>query len=286
MQIAVLSGKGGTGKTFVSVNLAFAAQNATYIDCDVEEPNGRLFLKPEITAEENVEVMIPKADFEKCNACRICVDFCQYNALALANNRLLVFKELCHDCGGCILLCPGKALTEQGRVIGKVEYGISGRVKTRTGILNTGEAVGIPIIKKLSENISKDDTYIIDSPPGSSCAVMESIKDCGYCILVTEPTLFGVHNLAMVYELVKLFDKPHGVIINKYIEEETVADDYCSQNNIPVISRVPYDARIGSMNSQGRIAAAEDDKYLAVFEKILQRVQEEVQHEAVAHIER
>ena len=286
MRIAVLSGKGGTGKTLVSVNLAAVFKESTYIDCDVEEPNGRLFLKPEITAEENVEVMIPKADFEKCNACRICVDFCQYNALALANNRLLVFKELCHDCGGCILLCPGKALTEQGRVIGKVEYGISGRVKTRTGILNTGEAVGIPIIKKLSENISKDDTYIIDSPPGSSCAVMESIKDCGYCILVTEPTLFGVHNLAMVYELVKLFDKPHGVIINKYIEEETVADDYCSQNNIPVISRVPYDARIGSMNSQGRIAAAEDDKYLAVFEEILQRVQEEVQHEAVAHIER
>ena len=286
MQIAVLSGKGGTGKTFVSVNLAFAAQNTTYIDCDVEEPNGGLFLKPDITAEENIEVMIPKVNLEKCTACRKCVDFCKYNALALVNNRLLVFKELCHDCGGCILLCPEKALTEQGRTIGKVEYGISGEVKTRTGILNTGEAVGIPIIKRLIKDIEQENTYVIDSPPGSSCAVMESIKDCDYCILVTEPTLFGVHNLAMVYELVKLFAKPHGAIINKHIEGETVADDYCLQNNIPIIAKISYDDRIGSINSQGKIVAAEDGKYFAIFNEIFQKIQEEVQSEAVTNIKR
>lgn len=276
MQIAVLSGKGGTGKTFVSVNMAFAAEHATYIDCDVEEPNGWLFLKPDITIKKDVEVMIPHADANKCTACRKCVEFCQYNALALIKDRLLVFKELCHDCGGCILLCPEKALSEKARVIGKIEYGICGMVKTRTGTLNTGEAVGIPIIKGLLKDMDKYTTYMIDSPPGSSCSVMESIKDSDYCILVAEPTSFGIHNMAMVYELVKLFGKPHGVIINKYIDGDYIGDEYCLKNNIPVLARIPYDNRIGSLNSQGRIAAEEDSSYLAMFKEILHKVQEEV----------
>ena len=225
MRIAVLSGKGGTGKTLVSVNLAAAAKASTYIDCDVEEPNGHLFFKPEGVEEEEISVKIPKVDNELCNGCRKCVDFCSFNALAYIKNKLIVFDDVCHSCGGCILVCPERALTEKAKVIGKVQKGVSGEVAVWTGILNTGEATGIPIIKKLlEENSEVNKQTFIDCPPGSACIVMESIKDADYCILVAEPTLFGVHNLNMVYELVKLFNKPFGVLLNKCLEEVTAAN--------------------------------------------------------------
>src|SRR5690554_1656361 len=186
MTIAVLSGKGGTGKTLVSVNLAAVAKKSTYIDCDVEEPNGHLFFKPKQIQEEQILVKIPKVNNELCNGCRKCVDFCKFNALAYIKNKLIVFEDLCHSCGGCILVCPEKALIEKEKVIGKVQKGVSGEVTVWTGILNTGEATGIPIIKKLLEanNPQGDRLTFIDCPPGSACIVMESIKDVDYCVLV------------------------------------------------------------------------------------------------------
>ena len=192
MRIAVLSGKGGTGKTLVSVNLAAAAKRCTYIDCDVEEPNGYLFFKPKDVTEEEIPVKIPKVDGTLCNGCRKCVDFCKYNALAYIKDKPIIFEDICHSCGGCILLCPEKALTEKEKVIGKVQKGTSDQVTVYTGILNPGEPSGIPIIKKLlEENIPEiKKTTFIDCPPGSACIVMESIKDADYCILVAEPTLF------------------------------------------------------------------------------------------------
>lgn len=160
MRIAVLSGKGGTGKTLVSVNLAAATKISTYIDCDVEEPNGHLFFKPKDVEEEEISVKIPKVDNELCNGCRKCVDFCKFNALAYIKDKLIVFEEVCHSCGGCIMLCPEKALTERKKVIGKIQKGISNQVTVYTGILNTGEASGIPIIKKLlAENKSEADKH-------------------------------------------------------------------------------------------------------------------------------
>ncbi|MDD2586134.1 MAG: ATP-binding protein [Syntrophomonadaceae bacterium] len=272
MRIAVLSGKGGTGKTFVSVNLAYAVKDIVYIDCDVEEPNGGLFLKPLIEREEIIEVMEPSVDNEKCNGCKKCVDFCQYNALAYVNDQLLIFNELCHSCRGCVLLCPEKALAETKRGIGQIEYGKSADVKVRTGILNPGEANGIPIIQKLLRDAAQEKTVVIDCPPGSSCAVMESIKDSDYCILVAEPTLFGVHNLSMVYELVKLFDKPYGVVLNKTVEGETIAEDYCRENNIPILMRIPYDPEIALLNSRGEIAAAHKVEHLGLFEELLGKI--------------
>lgn len=277
MRIAVLSGKGGTGKTFVSVNLSYAAQDTVYIDCDVEEPNGRLFLKPVLELEENIRVMVPSIDNEKCSGCRKCVNFCQYNALAYANDKLLIFNELCHSCSGCVLLCPEKALVETKRGIGHVEYGKSANVKVRTGILNSGEANGIPIIQRLLKDVAQEKTVVIDCPPGSSCAVMESIKNSDYCILVAEPTLFGVHNLSMVYELVKLFDKPYGVILNKTVEGQTIAEDYCREHNIPILIRIPYDSEIALLNSRGQIAAAYNVEHLGLFQKLFRKITREVQ---------
>ena len=221
MRIAVLSGKGGTGETLLSVNLAAVAKMSAYIDCDVEEPNGHLFFKPEDVREEEISVKIPKVNNELCNGCRKCVNFCKFNALAYIKNKLIVFDDVCHSCGGCILVCPEKALNEKEKVIGKVQKENSDQVKVYTGILNTGEASGIPIIKKLlaEDSLEAHEKVFIDCPPGSACIVMESIKDADYCVLVAEPTLFGVHNLNMVYELVKLFNKPFGVVLNKCLKE-------------------------------------------------------------------
>lgn len=274
MQIAVLSGKGGTGKTFISVNLASIAGDSIYIDCDVEEPNGWLFLKPKIEKTCTVEVAIPEVDREKCTGCRRCVDFCKFGALAYTPDKLMVFPKLCHSCGGCILLCPQKALREEKRELGRVEYGTAGEVHTRTGILNTGEASGVPIIKELLAGIPASETVVIDCPPGSSCTVMDSIRDSDYCLLVTEPTAFGVHNLALVWELVKLMDKPHGVLINKAIAGEKIAETFCTREKIPVLQTIPYDPNLAYLISNGQLAV-EDSKYRQVFQDLLARIRRE-----------
>lgn len=285
MRIAVLSGKGGTGKTLVSVNLAAAAKASTYIDCDVEEPNGHLFFKPEGVQVEEISVKIPKVDHELCNGCRKCVEFCNFNALAYIKNKLIVFDDVCHSCGGCILVCPESALTEKAKVIGKIKKGVSGEVAVWTGVLNTGEATGIPIIKKLLnvDNPQGDQLIFIDCPPGSACIVMESIKDADYCVLVAEPTLFGVHNLNMVYELVKLFNKPFGVVLNKCLDEENPAEKFCFENNIMILGRIPFDNELGTLNSNAEIAVNKNEKYRELFSSMLNTVTKEVQHETTTN---
>jgi MinD superfamily P-loop ATPase len=275
MKIAVLSGKGGTGKTFIAVNLACAADKAVYVDCDVEEPNGRLFLKPEGTQRQPVTVTVPKMDISKCTACRKCVDFCKYNALALLRDRLMVFYEVCHSCGGCILFCPEKALSSAQRAIGAIETGVSDNVGVFTGCLNTGEGSGAPIIRRLMEKLPEKATVVIDCPPGSACIVMESIRDANFCILVAEPTLFGAHNLAMVYELVKLFNKPFGVVLNKCLPGENPSEAFCRENKINILARIDYDEKLGRLNSEGLVAARESGQYRALFRQLLCQAEKE-----------
>lgn len=281
MKIAVLSGKGGTGKTFVSVNLATVAKTSTYIDCDVEEPNGHLFFKPEKIQEEEITVQIPKVDNELCNGCRKCVDFCNFNALAYIKNKLIIFEDVCHSCGGCSLVCPEKALTEKEKTIGKVQKGVSDEVIILTGILNIGEASGIPIIKNLlnTEKSRQDLLTFIDCPPGSACIVMESIRDADYCVLVAEPTLFGVHNLNMVYELVTLMKKPFGVVLNKCLEEENPAEKFCLEKNIKILGKIPFDSELATINSNAEIAVNKNGKYRKLFSSILDTVIEEAKNE-------
>ncbi len=280
MKIAVLSGKGGTGKTLVSVNLAAAAKYATYIDCDVEEPNGHLFFKLGNIESVNVSIKIPYLDEKLCRGCRNCVEFCKFNALAYIGNKLLVFEEVCHSCGGCVLFCPEKALREKEKVIGTIQKGVSENVNVVTGILNTGEASGVPIIKNLLKDTTEGKRCtFIDCPPGSACVVMESIKDADYCILVTEPTLFGVHNLNMVYELVRLFKKPYGVVLNKGLEGENPAEEFCTKKGIKVLGRIPFDHDLGTLNSNALIAVRENKKYQDLFADLLDTVIWEAQHE-------
>lgn len=300
MNIAVLSGKGGTGKTLLSVNMAAASKSATYIDCDVEEPNGYLFFKPEAIVEENVSVKIPEVDKELCSGCRKCVDFCKFNALAFIKKAPIVFGDICHSCGGCSLLCPENAITEKDKVIGKIEKGKSQGIDVYTGILNTGEVSGVPIIEKLLEENRKSSSNgevsnniegneklsIIDCPPGSACIVMESIKDADFCVLVAEPTAFGAHNLEMVYELVSLFGKPFGVVLNKCLDGENPSEEFCKEKGIKILGRVPFEKELGELNSNAKIAARESERYNKLFKNILETVKGEVQHERASYTER
>ncbi|NLY36773.1 MAG: AAA family ATPase [Tissierellia bacterium] len=280
MKIAVLSGKGGTGKTFLSVNLAAVAKKSIYLDCDVEEPNGYLFLKPVDEGKKDIKVLIPVVDEKLCNGCKKCVDFCAFNALAYTGRELMIFEKICHSCGGCKLVCPEKALSEKERAIGRVKKGRTGEILVYTGILNPGEASGTMIIDALLEEVKDEEGLVfIDAPPGSACVVMESIKDADYCILVAEPSIFGVHNLEMVHELVELFKKPFGVVLNKCTDGENPSEIYCLEKDIKVLGKIPFSYELGALTSAGEIVANKNKEYYKLFSALLK----EVQDEAAAH---
>ena len=279
MKLAVLSGKGGAGKTFVSVNLAAAAESARYLDCDVEEPNGHLFFKPKHRKEKPVSVLIPQVDPALCTGCKKCVEFCRFNALALVKNKLRVFDTVCHSCGGCALICPEHALTERKRPIGRVLRGVSEKVQVQTGMLDPGEESGIPIIRELLDDQRPpiSPVTVIDCPPGSACSVMESIRDADYCILVTEPTVFGAYNLQMVYELTQVFHKAAGAVLNKCMEGTDPSEQFCREHGIPILERIPFDREISRIHSAGEILVREDPSWKKRFSGILKTVRKEVQ---------
>jgi len=277
MRVAVLSGKGGAGKTMLSVNLAVAAGHSVYLDCDVEEPNGYLFFRLEDAEEEAVTVPVPWVDPAVCNGCRECVRFCRFHALAYSGDGLMVFKEMCHSCGGCSMICPEDAITERPRGIGVIESGRSGDVTVRVGRMNVGEAAGLPIIRRLLDGTVAEGTgdVFIDCPPGSACTVMESIRDADFCVLVSEPTIFGARNLEMAAELVRTFGKPCGAVLNKRLEgEKDPSEEYCLQSGIPILGRIPYDPELGRLCSKGLIASREDNRFLCIFTELYESIAE------------
>ena len=304
LRIAVLSGKGGTGKTFLSVNLAVSApsffQSASpvangsdrlcwsnllpsnpfrYVDCDVEEPNGHLFLKPESVCAEAVSVMVPAWDEARCNGCRICTSFCRFNALAYVRDRVKIFPELCHGCNGCVLLCPTGAMTESSRSIGQVECGQSGGIDVLTGVLSPGEATGVAVIHSL---VTLLDTHpavvtVLDCPPGSGCAVMECIRESDACILVVEPTLFGLHDMGMVSELVRKLGKPAGLLFNRCTEStEELAQVAARKEGLPVIGLLPFDGALAGLLAEGGVAVREMAHWHALFCDIWGHIRKEV----------
>ena len=273
MKIAVLSGKGGAGKTLTAVNLAVSADKAAYIDCDVEEPNGYLFLKPEDTVQKQVNTKIPAFDETKCKGCRECVSFCRFNALVYIRNKPVVFPEVCHACGGCGLICPNGAVSETETPIGYIEQGRHGNVSVTTGVLNPGEASGVQVINAaLAEGTAYDGLTVIDCPPGSSCAVMESISEADYCVLIAEPTAFGFHNFRMAYELTALLGRPCGVVINKMNGNYEPLESFCEEKKLPVLLRIPYSAKIAELAARGDIAAEEDGEFASVFAELLEKI--------------
>jgi MinD superfamily P-loop ATPase len=256
MIIAVASGKGGTGKTTIAVNLALSLENVQYLDCDVEEPNGAIFLKPSIKKRISVALPVPEFDETKCTHCKKCVEACAYNAIVFLGQKILFFPQLCHGCGGCRLICPENAITEHPRQIGLIEQGPSGAIDFIQGLLNVGEPMATPIIKQERKLIDKEKIVILDAPPGTSCPVIETVRHCDYCILVTEPTPFGLNDLKLAVDTMRALNISFGVVINCSDIGDDEVNNYCTSENIPVLLELPWDRRIAEAYSRGESAVA------------------------------
>jgi MinD superfamily P-loop ATPase len=253
MIISVASGKGGTGKTTVSTNLAYCLQNVTLVDCDVEEPNAHIFLKPRIEKDVPVYAKAPRIHGLLCNLCGQCSEFCRYNAIAVLQQNVLVFPELCHHCGGCAIACPQNAIAEEDIELGCVEVGFAGEIRFIHGVSEVGLPEAVPVIRKEKELMGTEGICIIDVPAGTSCLMVEAIRDCDFCILVTEPTPFGLHDLKLAVNTVRELNKNFGVVINRYgIGNEDVLN-YCQKENIPILARIPNDRRIAELYSRGEL---------------------------------
>ena len=273
MNIGILSGKGGTGKTTISTNLALLMKG-NYIDCDVEEPNGFIFLKPEKIQVKDVQIEVPDIDKDKCSLCGDCVKACKFNALAKGKDRIILFEKLCHSCGACELACPTGAITYRKRTTGIIEEGRKDNMVFKRGILNIGEPMAVPILKELLSDIPQDGINILDSPPGTSCNVVNTLHYADRAILVTEPTAFGLHDLKMAVELVKTFHIPFGLIINKY-DENQYLNKYIHDENINLLGHIPYKREIAERYSKGE-TLLDNEEYKIAFLHIKEKIEEEL----------
>jgi MinD superfamily P-loop ATPase len=279
MRIAVASGKGGTGKTTVATNLAYAAsldgRTVAYVDCDVEEPNGHLFLKPDIAATTSVSRPIPHVDPDKCTLCGLCGEICQYSAIAPVGKTVLVYPELCHACGGCLLVCPSGAIREQPREIGRLETGNAGPIQFVHGLLDIGEAMSPPLIRQVKQAAPHADLVLIDAPPGTSCPVIESVRGADYVLLVTEPTPFGRHDLKLAVEMVRALRLSFGVVINRAGMGDDQTAAYCRASRVEIIEEIPDDRRIAEAYSRGAMVCEALPEYRSLFEELLNRITKE-----------
>ena len=271
MKIAVLSGKGGTGKTTVSASLALSLDECQYVDCDVEEPNGYIFLKPDIKESIPVNVLVPKADASKCNSCGSCGRACQFHAIAVVKGKVLVFPEICHHCGACLIACTQHAISEVARTVGVVESSEDGGFMQ--GKLNIGEPVSIPIIRELKKRLHKDIPVVLDCSPGASCTVVQSIDGCDYCILVTEPTPFGLHDLKIAVELVRKMGIPFGIVLNKASANYSRIQEYCDQNRIEILMEIPYSQEIAHAYSNGILPVQNNPEWKQKFKELYNRLE-------------
>jgi len=253
MVLAIASGKGGTGKTTVAVSLASLIENSVYIDCDVEEPDGHLFLNPDIRKETVVYKSVPVIDPQMCNICGICSEACEFNAIIALSSEITIFEELCHNCGACIYLCPGKAISESKKSIGIIREGTSKDITFIDGILNIGEASASPVIRELKKKIIQGSFNILDSPPGTACSMVETVKNTDYCILVTESTPFGLHDLKLTIEVLKLIHIPYGVVINKFDASFSEMLNYLKSENIDILAKIPFGRKVAEEYSRGII---------------------------------
>jgi len=282
MIISVASGKGGTGKTTISTNLAMSIDRAVkLLDCDVEEPNAHLFIKPEIHAGETVHTLIPEIDEALCNGCRKCAEICRFNSLTIVGKKVIVFPELCHSCGGCIAVCPENAIHAGSRELGVVETGARDKITFIQGTLRIGEAMSPPLIRAVRSRIKKDDLVIIDAPPGTSCPVITAMKDTDFVLLVTEPTPFGLHDLKLAAEAVKVLDIPCGIVINRSDIGDRTVHDYADRQGIPILLEIPFDRRIAETYSRGRLLIEDFPTWRHAFEMLYRDILEIIESEQV-----
>ena len=276
MIISIASGKGGTGKTTVATNLcATIGGDLALLDCDVEEPNAHLFLSPEFTGTETVDAPVPQVDESLCTYCKKCMEICRYGAIAVMGKKILTFPDLCHSCGGCTLICPEKAITEISRPIGKVQ---TGRLKHlpgpdfAQGLLDIGQVMAPPVIRHVRSHEGQKKVTIIDAPPGTSCPVIAAMKGTDAVVLVTEPTPFGLHDLTLAVEAVKILGIPHGLVINRAGMGDDKVYAYAKEENLPILMEIPFDKSIAMAYSKGALLVNELPEYKAKFETLFDKI--------------
>jgi MinD superfamily P-loop ATPase len=275
MIISVASGKGGTGKTLIATSLAISLkdrESVQLLDCDVEEPNDYILLKPTFTRKKAVCIPVPKVNEKKCTYCGKCAEVCAYHAIAVLSKNVMVFPQLCHGCGACSYLCPKDAISETPREIGIVESGHADGLSFVHGKLNVGEAMPTPVIRMVKSQIKRRSTAIIDVSPGTSCPVVESVKGSDFCILVTEPTPFGLNDLALAVETVKQLGITCGIVLNRAGTGDNGVEEYCQKEDLPILLTIPLDMEIARNYSKG-ITLVQGmpqwkEKFLGIIEQI------------------
>lgn len=274
MLISVASGKGGTGKTTVSTNLAYSlGERANLIDCDVDEPNAHLFLNPVFDHKDKAYTIVPEVDKSACTLCRKCMTICRFRAITVVGKSLLVFPEMCHSCGGCFEVCPENALIRKERELGDVESGMSGNLSFVQGRLRIGEAMTPPLIRTVRTHIKPGKINIIDAPPGTSCPVIAAMHGADFVLMVTEPTPFGLHDLTLAVETVKILGIPHGIVINRSDMGDDRVRDYALKEKIPILMEIPFDRKIAEQYSKGQLIAETWPEWKEIFRELFQRIQ-------------
>jgi len=279
MILSIASGKGGTGKTTLAVNMALAlsrSRKVQLIDLDVEEPNDHIFLRPDIEGSEEVTLLVPEIDADRCTYCGRCAEICAYGALTVIKDSVVVFEELCHGCGGCSLLCPEQAIAERPRPVGTVEWGKAGEVSFAHGRLNPGEAFAPPVTRAAKKRIHSQDIVIADAPPGTACPAVEAVKGSDFCVLVTEPTPFGLNDLILAAEMVKKLGIPAGVVVNRSDLGDDRVDRFCEDEGLPIFERIPFDRRLAETYARGLPAVTELPGWRERFEEVGRSILERV----------
>ena len=272
MIISIASGKGGTGKTTVATNMALSIGNCQFLDCDVEEPNTHLFMKPRVTESRPVCLPVPQVDLEKCTYCGKCGEVCQFSAIAVIKKNVLVFPELCHGCGACSLLCPTDAIAEVDRQIGVLEIGQSDEIRFIHGILEISEAMSPPLIRAVKKAAYNTGITIADVPPGTSCPVIEAVKGSNFCLLVTEPTPFGLNDLILAVEMLRVLKIPLGVVVNRSDVGDDGVDNYCREEDISILMRIPMDRELAVAYSEGIPLVVAKPQWKVKFEKLFEDI--------------
>jgi MinD superfamily P-loop ATPase len=272
MIVSIASGKGGTGKTTVAVNMALSLGDVQLLDCDVEEPNAHILLNPTITEEKPVYVLNPDINEDKCSHCGKCAEHCQYHALFVTKTGVLVFPELCHSCGLCALVCPENAISEEKRVVGKIKKTKTNSIDLVYGELNVGEPMAGPVIREVKKEINKKANAIIDVPPGASCPVVGSVYGSDFTVLVTEPTPFGLHDLKIAVEVMRMLKIPLSVVVNQAGLGDRQVYDYCKKEEIPIMLEIPFSRRIAELYSQGVPFVLEMTEWKEKFQQLFEDI--------------
>lgn len=287
MIVSIASGKGGTGKTTVATSMALALQaydnEVTFLDCDVEEPNGHIFLKPDLKSVDSINIEVPEINEDICTHCGKCADICAFNALLVTGDAVIIFNELCHGCGGCQYFCEAKAVTMVPQKIGIIEKGYAGRIKFARGRLEVGSALTPPVVDAVKQHGDSRGSTILDAPPGTSCPVIHSVRESDFCLLVAEPTPFGLNDLDLAVQMIQSLNVPCGVLINRASDSIDLIEKYCHAKGLPVLLKIPLSKEVAEAYSRGVPLVEVKKEWPALFIELYRNIQELVTHERNNH---